>query len=389
MDKDNLSVIGAIALNGIFGNKPVLARGMIGELGSIRALFSLPAGELFKLFNSCTEIGAPPLRPSFLDDAATEFDRLSSDGVRFITIEDPAYPETLRMCDDAPVLLYCRSCSPPEEIFGRRSFVSVVGTRRVSLYGIEWCRRIVRALSCTEQKPTIVSGLAIGTDICAHRSALDCGLPTIAVSPVGMDSIYPTCHARDAERIAGTPGCAVISDYPPGTIPYPHVFLRRNRIIAGLSTATILIESRVRGGGMSTSRLAFGYGREVYALPGRIDDLNSGGCNMLVARKIAEPIAELELLMERLNLKGRLKKKPRIDIIVKERLSGKLSPDELESAAEIALAVSGNRGISYSELCSRFEMTYSEISKIAGMLEMEGFMESDMLQRCIINSKFF
>ena len=124
----------------------------------------------------------------------------------------------------------------------------------------------------------IVSGLALGVDITAHAAALEGGLPTVGVSPVGIDDVYPRRHVPFVERMCATPGCALVTDYPPGTFPAAFSFIRRNRIIAGLAGSTVLIESRIKGGGMITARLAAGYGRDVFAVPGRIDDIRSQGC---------------------------------------------------------------------------------------------------------------
>ena len=175
-------------------------------------------------------------------------------------------------CPDCPIGLYIRSNSDIEEIFDDAPCISIVGTRDISPYGDEWCKRIVHSLAEAPIKPVIVSGLAYGVDICAHQAALDAGLRTIAVIPTGIDDLYPYYHRRIAERIASTPGCALISDFPLKTSPQAATFLRRNRIIAGLSAATILVESKQKGGGMITCSTAFSYGREAWVLPGRIGD---------------------------------------------------------------------------------------------------------------------
>ena len=188
--------------------------------------------------------------------------------------------------------------------------VAVVGTRDISPYGREWCERIVHALARTSPKPLIVSGLAIGTDICAHKAALEASLPTIAVMATGTDTIYPYRHRQIAEKMSGTQGCALVTDYPPGTAPLPVNFLRRNRIIAGLSHATILVESKIKGGGMMTCRLAFSYDRDVYALPGRADDLRSQGCNHLIRARMAEPLTSEEDIIDSLGLLTTGRKSP-------------------------------------------------------------------------------
>ncbi|MBQ2069136.1 MAG: DNA-processing protein DprA, partial [Bacteroidales bacterium] len=142
-------------------------------------------------------------------------------------------PALLKDCSDPPLGLYVRSSSPPEEVFRPRPSVAVVGTRDVSRYGLQWCRKLTGAIAQSPARPVIVSGLAIGVDIAAHLEAIDRGGSTIAVLPTGLDKIYPYRHEAYADRICNSPGSALVSDYPPGTMALKTNFLRRNRIIAG------------------------------------------------------------------------------------------------------------------------------------------------------------
>lgn len=387
MDKDNLTVIGAIALNDIFGQEPHLAREIIRNLGSPQALFSLPQKELSRLFGPYSKYSGKIGR-SCIDCAAARYESLIAEGYSFLYAEDEAYPDLLRECPDAPVILYVRSSTPAQLLFNRRPAVSIVGTRDISLYGKEWCTRIVAALSTAEKPPLIVSGLAIGVDITAHLAALGHSLPTIAVSPVGIDDIYPHRHEAVARRMADTPGCAIITDYPPGTVPMPHVFLRRNRIIAGISGSTILVESKEKGGGMMTARLASGYGRSVYVLPGRIDDPRSAGCNRLLAEKIAEPVVNPGELAAALGLGSTSRKREKAAEAIEKAFGGSLAQDELQKITDIYNLVRRHRGISYDELCSMTGMPYPQVAKLAGMLESADLICSDMLQRCTTNSNF-
>lgn len=387
MDKDNLTVISAIALNDIFGQEPHLAREIIAALGSPQALFSLPQREISQLFGPYSKY-AGKIGRSCLDCAAARYEKLLSEGCSFLYLEDEAYPQLLRECPDAPVILYVRSSTPAELLFNRRPAVSIVGTRDISLYGEEWCERIVAALSAAEKPPLIISGLAIGVDITAHLAALRHSLPTIGVSPVGIDDIYPHRHEAAARKMAATPGCAIITDYPPGTVPMPHVFLRRNRIIAGITEATILVESKVKGGGMMTARLAAGYGRSVYVLPGRIDDPRSAGCNRLLAEKVAEPVISPEELSAALGLGGASGRREKASDAIRRTLGGSLPEDEMQTLTDIYNLVRRQRGISYDEICATTGLSYPQVAKLAGMLESAGFLHSDMLQRCTTNSNF-
>ncbi len=379
-------VAGAIALNAIFGNSPKFSHHLIDTLGSAEAVFALSAQERLRLFGPYNDRAAR-IGPAALQAAQDEYEHLSRCGVQFLSIFDEGYPALLRDCPDAPLLLYVRSATPADELF-RGNAVSIVGTRDQSLYGRETCRRIVRALSRASRPPAVVSGLAIGVDITAHAAALDFGLPTIGVSPVGIDEVYPRRHAAFVERMCATPGCALVTDYPPRTFPAAYSFLRRNRIIAGLSGATVLVESRIKGGGMMTARLAAGYGREVFAVPGRIDDLRSQGCNHLIQDQLAAPVGNPDELPDQLGLGspgGR--RKEDWDAAVRRRLGRRASPQELEILVRILQRIRSQRGISLEELCRDTGLAYADAARAAGMLEEEGFIQTDLLQRCTINIK--
>ena len=381
------SRVSAIALNAIFGNEPKFSHHLIDALGSTEAVFALSEQERLELFGPYNPHAAQ-ITPAALEAAQAEYERLSAQGVQFLSIFDEGYPEALRECPDAPLLLYVRSSTPAEELFGRAPAVAIVGTRDQSFYGQECCRRIVRALAEAPARPTVVSGLALGVDITAHGAALEGGLPTVGVSPVGVEDVYPRRHAAFVARMCETPGCALVTDYPPGTVPAAFNFLRRNRIIAGLAGATVLVESRIKGGGMITARLAAGYGRDVFAVPGRIDDPRSQGCNLLLKEQTAAPVASPEALPVTLGL-GRLKRTRSADLetAVRRRFADALPPEEVGRLVRLALQIRAQRGIQFDELCRETGIEYPDVARAAGMLEEEGFICVDLLQRCTINVK--
>ena len=381
------SRVSAIALNAIFGNEPKFSHHLIDALGSTEAVFALSERERLELFGPYNPRVAQ-ITPAALEAAQAEYERLSAQGCQFLGIFDKGYPEALRECPDAPLLLYVRSGTPAEELFGRTPAVAIVGTRDQSLYGQECCRRIVRALAEAPARPAVVSGLALGVDITAHAAALEGNLPTIGVSPVGVDDVYPRRHAAFVARMCSTPGCALVTDYPPGTVPAAFNFLRRNRIIAGLAGATVLVESRIKGGGMITARLAAGYGRDVFAVPGRIDDARSQGCNLLLKEQVAAPVASPEALPVALGL-GHLKRSRSADLetAVRRRFADALPPEEVEQFVRLALLIRAQRGIQFDELCRETGIPYSAVTHAAGLLEEEGFICIDLLQRCTINVK--
>jgi len=213
--------------------------------------------------------------------AEEELEWCSQYGIRVIYFTEPEYPDRLRECYDSPIVLYAMGSA---DLNPRRA-LAIVGTRRATYYGKTLCSRIVTDLSTLSSPPVIVSGLAYGIDGAAHLAALEAGLQTIAVLPCGLDTIYPPQHRELAARIARQG--ALVTDFPRCTFPQVAQFVRRNRIIAGMSDATLLAESHAKGGGLITTSLANSYDREVFAIPGRVGDLASEGCNTLIERNLA------------------------------------------------------------------------------------------------------
>lgn len=363
------------ALNKIFGFEPKIAQAMISHCGSADAVFRLGERQIDELLGPYSkfrhQIGKEAVR-----HAAEELRICEKKGIRFTGITEDTYPLILTECPDPPIGLYVRSITPFEDLWPSTAGIAVVGTRDISPYGREWCSRIVEGLANTRDKPTIVSGLALGTDICAHRTALEHNLPTIAVMATGADSIYPLRHTDFAEKIWHSPGSALITDYPLGTAPLAIHFLRRNRIIAGLSKATVLIESKIKGGGMMTAKLAFSYDRDVYALPGRVDDIRSQGCNKLISNKIAEPITSIDTLIGHLGMKA-------VSAPARDMTGGQVG-----ELAEILLYIRNNRGATIEEIAGACSMTYSKAAAAVSRLELDGLITVDLLQRCSIMHTF-
>ena len=252
----------------------------------------------------------------------------------------------------------------------------------MTYYGEDWCEKIVNALSKADVKPLIVSGLALGIDVTAHRASLKASLPTVAVMATGIDKIFPPRNRTVAEEIASTPGCALVTDYPPGTDAVRINFLRRNRIIAGICKATILVESKIKGGGMMTARLASSYDRDVFALPGRIDDQLSQGCNLLIRENVAEAVGDLTDLVSRLGLGSSV---PLVREDFRARVYSRyeeLPEDERKDLLEASMEIKSRRGISLDDLCTRLGWAYSKVSRIVTTLECDGLVSVDLLQHC-------
>lgn len=387
MEKEYTEKICICALNRLLGYEPMVAHQLIGAAGSARDVFYMDPEERFSLLGPFSKI-SPFLTESELESAEDELARLEGQGYRFITMSDPGYPRLMLECEDAPLGLYYRSSSPPENVFNSRPDIAVVGTRDISPYGKEWCRKIVGAMAMAEHKPLIVSGFALGTDITAHMAALEGGLPTVAVLPTGVEDIYPPRHRRYADVLAGTEGCALVTDYPPGTQPKAINFIRRNRIIAGICQGTVLIESKLKGGGMITARLAASYGRDVLVLPGRADDLRSQGCNALLREKLAEPVTDTSHFLDILGLGAPARTRTAsLEKEVTGRYKSELTKEELSDMLSVADIIRRRRGITLDEICPLACLPYGKVARYAGMLESDGIISTDLLQRCSINVK--
>lgn len=388
MDEELLETVSACTLNRVFGYEPRKARRILSELGSAAALFALDRDGLTGLLGPFSKY-APLLTDDAQEQSERELERLRRAGCSFIHTATPGFPRPLAECDDCPTGLYLRTATPLGELFPEGRMVSMVGTRDMSPYGQYCCTESVKALASAPIRPTVVSGLAYGIDITAHRTALGLDLPTIAVLPTGIDDVYPGRHAATAAEIGSKPGCALVTDFPPGTSPQAATFLRRNRIIAGLGTATILVESKVRGGGMLTARMAFSYGREVFAVPGRIDDIRSGGCNQLIREKVAEAVSDPRLLPAALGL-GHPDRRRRASLEEEVRNAySSIDPVKAGILAGVALLIKSQRGITIEELAVRSGFSYSETAGMVSLLESDGFVDTDLLQRCSIHVKIY
>lgn len=221
--------------------------------------------------------------------AAAELDFIAGHGIKALVYGTPDYPQRLAQCSDAPLLLYTTAGF---DFNAPRHCVSVVGTRTPTAYGKDVCRKIVEDLAALVPDTVIVSGLAYGIDVAAHRAALASGLPTLAVLGHGLDRIYPDAHRDTAKQILGQG--ALVTEYRSGTQPEGPNFVQRDRIIAGLADVVVVVESRLKGGSLITAHYALEYSRDVMAVPGRQCDVSSAGCNQLIKRNVAALVETAE-----------------------------------------------------------------------------------------------
>lgn len=268
----------SIALSLVKYIGPRSAIELLEAVGSAAALFTDAELRTRVLPRLPQRIALQLASSSLVEEALRIEQQCAQEGIRPLFLLSEEYPASLREIAVPPMVLYVRGAY---DLWCDREHISLVGTRRASEYGQKITRQIVKDLSKVHPPLTIVSGLAYGVDIRAHEAALDEGLPTVAVLAHGLDILYPSSHRRIAEEILRDGG-AWVSEYPPGVKPYRQAFVARNRIIAGLSAATIVVEAGERSGSLSTASYAFESGREVFACPGRLTDPLSVGCHQLI-----------------------------------------------------------------------------------------------------------
>ncbi len=271
-----------IAFASLRGITRTLAGELLARIGSEEAFFSATERQLACVMGFNNRLLSQSYRDEVLEKARIETDFVKRNNVRLYYFTDADFPSRFIDCDDAPVILYSLgSCN-----LNASHIVSIVGTRHATPYGIDFTTRLVEELSATIDDLVIVSGLAYGIDIAVHRAALNCGIPTIAVLAHGLNTIYPATHRNTAADIIRQNGM-LLTDYRSIDTIHKGNFIARNRIVAALSDCLVVSESAEKGGALITANIASGYNRDVFALPGRISDRYSAGCNRLIANNIA------------------------------------------------------------------------------------------------------
>jgi len=279
---------------------PISARKLIEKIGSAREIFQEKRDSLLKIEGIGPRMTSSLNGSDLLLQAEKEMAFLQKHHIDAHYYRDPAYPVHLKECADAPILLYARGNQGLNSSWS----LSVVGTRQASTYGKDLCRSIVLGLCRHLEDLVVVSGLAFGIDVMAHRAALEGGIPTVAVLGHGLSTLYPHAH-RDTARKIIQQG-ALVTDFHSGMGPERNNFLRRNRIIAGMSQATLVVESASAGGSLITANLANYYGRDVLAVPGRTFDPRSRGCNRLIRNQVAALVESAEDVLYHLNWPSKL-----------------------------------------------------------------------------------
>lgn len=353
------NLIFKIAASFIPGIGDIGAKKLIAYCGGAEAIFKEKKSNLVKI-PGIGEIGAQKiLKSNAIQLAEEEMLHIEKNKIEVHYFLDESYPQRLLHCDDGPIILYTKG----KVDLNAKRMLSIVGTRKATVKGKEFCERLVEELK--PFNPVILSGLAYGIDIVAHKSAIKQNLKTMAVLASGLDNIYPKAHTKYAEEMQEYGG--LISDYTCNTNMVPANFAERNRIVAGMSDVVVVVESSAKGGSLITADLANGYNRDVFAVPGRPDDSQSVGCNRLIKTNKAALIESAK----------------DIQYLLGWELTEKTSSNqrqlfvELDEMEEKLLAAFGeSRIIAVDELALNAEIPMSQTTGILLNLEFKGLIRS-------------
>jgi DNA processing protein len=302
----NPELLYRIALTIIPNIGPSVAKNLLAYCGSAEAVFKASKAKLMKVPSVGEERAEFITQADVLHEAEEELKFISDHHITPLFFSDAAYPYRLKECSDSPLLLYYKGNAD----LNTEKIIAIVGTRRCTDYGKEVTKKITETLSAHDV--LIVSGLAYGIDIAAHNAALENNLKTLGVLGHGLNTLYPQQHKATAKKMAEQGG--LLTEYRSTEKMLPHNFPDRNRIVAGLCDALIVIESAEDGGAILTANIANSYNREVFAVPGKATDKWSRGCNALIKSNRAQLIENAEDLLKALNWsepesnKGKIKK---------------------------------------------------------------------------------
>lgn len=349
-----------IALSMVPGLGPVGLKDLLKAFGSAKSVLNSNVRKL-QTVNGIGPLTAEKIKSSnFLEQAEKEIHFCEQHKINILSyFNDHHYPKNLKNCYDAPVILYHRGNVFTEN----RLLIAMVGTRAATDYGKHLCKEVIRVLK--EFNPVIISGLAYGIDVQAHKEALKAGLDTIAIVGHGLDSIYPKTHYDIARNIVNQG--AIITEFTKGVKPDRENFPARNRIIAGMCDVLIVVEAREQGGALITAELANSYQRDVFTFPGRIYDKQSQGCNYLIKQNIASIIIEPEEIVQLLNLdinkKANVQKQLILDLNDEERML-------------VNQIIKSNNEANLDDLMFQLNWPISKLSTVLLNLEINGLIKA-------------
>ena len=346
--------IGITLIKGI-GNS--LAKNLIAYVGSVEGVFSEKKQSLAKIPGIGEMLSNEIVSQNVLARAEQEIEFIEKNKIQPFYFTDCDYPFRLKECADSPIMIYTKgNCD-----LNAGKFVGIVGTRNATETGKENCKKLISDLADSQPNIIITSGLAYGIDICAHKTALDYNLPTIGVVGHGLDRIYPATHRPTAVKMLqnGT----LLTEYLSQTNPDRQNFVQRNRIIAGLCDAIVVVESAAKGGALITAEVANDYNRDVFTFPGRVTDEWSTGCNALIKNNKASLIECADDILRFMNWEKQ-------DSTSNSTIQTALFLDLSDEEQTVVSALRQNaEGMQLNELAIQLEKPVSKISSM--LLEME------------------
>ncbi|WP_026897993.1 DNA-processing protein DprA [Daejeonella oryzae] len=353
-----MSLLHQIALTQIPGVGHTNARNLMSYCGSAEEIFSAK----FNVLNSIPGIGpktaASICNHAGFDRAEAEMEFIEKYKIKPLFITDKDYPQRLKNCGDAPVILYFKG----ETDLNAAKVISIVGTRNATDYGKELCRQLVEDLQ--PHHPLIISGLAYGIDSMAHNECLKNQIHTVGILGHGLDRIYPALNRNLAGKMLECGG--LLTEFPSKTNPDRENFPKRNRIIAGISDVTIVVEANIKGGALITAEIANSYNRDVFAFPGRVQDEYSSGCNYLIKTNRANLISgvkDLEYLLGWSEIHAK-KQKPQLSLLL-----------NLSAAEQKIVDVLKTRDlVEVDELAIKTNLQQSKLAVSILGLEMQGII---------------
>jgi DNA processing protein len=304
-----------LALQRVEGVGDIMAKKLLTQCGTAEEVFKTKSQQLASIDGVGSMLLKSIKDKSVFEKATKELQFIESNNIKTHYFQDENYPDRLKHCFDGPVLMF----SSGNIDWNNRKMISIVGTRQITSYGTEFCRKLIEDLA--PLNPVIVSGFAYGVDIVAHQLAMENDLQTIGVVAHGLNQIYPKPHKKYVVKMEENGG--FLTEFWSTTNPDKENFVRRNRIVAGMTEATIVIESADRGGSLITANIANDYNRDVFAVPGRVTDKYSQGCNNLIKTQKAHVLTSAADLVYILNWDIQPKAKP-----VQKQLFVDLEPDE-------------------------------------------------------------
>lgn len=350
------------ALSLLFGIGPRRGKELIQKLDSLEQLFHDDPKNLAKRVNFKAEFFKQMDRFGALETADHILQFNARNNVESIFFEDERFPYRLNQVPDGPLMLFARGACDWNE----KRTLAIVGTRDPSEYGQEVTRRLVE--SCQDRNIVTISGLAYGIDTWAHRYSLDFNIPTVAVLGHGLDRIYPDKN-RSISQLVLEAGGVLLTEFPPGTNPDRENFPKRNRIVAGMSDATVVVESKRSGGSLITARLANDYNRDVFAVPGNITKESSRGCNMLIENDEAHLFESPNRFLKKMGWADTAKKQ----VAIQRELFVDLSESERRLYTLIQESVS----TSVDKLSIQCSLPVSQLQSELFMLELKGLIKNN------------